>query len=422
MLRSRFAIAIILLSVSLAAFAGCRKPAPVVETPPAGPPKAAAPTPSGKLTLYVPCGLTLPLKAVVLEFKKAYPDIEVTDKWDSGVVLVREVLDKGARPDIFMAPGAVEIGALEKEGLMDESTVKEFARFDLAVIVPNGNPSDITTPQDILKAKTIALPSPELTSAGAAAKQALIAEGLWDKIQDRIVEADIASEAHAFVANDKADAGLAFKACPLETAPEKLSKEKVWVGAEFDRKDFDPVRCKVGMLKESRNPDAAKLFIDFMLQKDMLDLMKEKGLPGTDEPAPEAADADAGSSADAEGSALVEIVAYFPGNEEHQFIRDLLTAEEKKHPGLVKTRFVDFNSDDGYTEWTDRGFTCGTIVVNDKYEFEVQKNGQKVPVAFRQSPEHGQWAEEDLGLVVEQELKAAQSGGGGPSAKASDAE
>ena len=81
------------------------------------------------------------------------------------------------------------------------------------------------------------------------------------------------------------------------------------------------------------------------------------------------------------------------------------------HPGVVTARFVDFNSDEGYKEWTGRGLSCGEIFVNDSDTFTLTKDGREVPVAFQKAPSMGNWAEEDLGLVVEQVLKAAQAGG-----------
>jgi molybdate transport system substrate-binding protein len=281
MARRTTALIAAALMVAMALLVGCKARAPEETTPVAPVAKAGGGGPEKEeLSLYVPCGLTLPLKAAIMEFEAKNPTIDVADHFDSGVVLVRDILDKGKRPDLFISPGPTELGDLEEAGLIDESTKKPFGSFELVVLVPSGNPAGIHSLEDLTKAKTIACPDPEHNSVGESAKQALEKLGLWEKIQGSLMTTEIAHESHQYVSAGKVDAGLAYKSCPLDSAPEKLDASRVAIAADFPKDSYETPKCYIAMLSDSTHKDAAAKFVEYLMSDEGQSLLRENHLPG----------------------------------------------------------------------------------------------------------------------------------------------
>jgi len=119
--------------------------------------------------------------------------------------------------------------------------------------------------------------------------------------------------------------------------------------------------------------------------------------PGpTPEPVAQAAPA-------AEPETVVTIEAYYPLNEEHQYIADYLNAMEVDYAGKVRVQVWDMASSEGRKKWQESGLTCAGVFVNGKTTHEITKDGEQVKVSFLKRMDIF-WDREDLELVVKQLL------------------
>ena len=107
-----------------------------------------------------------------------------------------------------------------------------------------------------------------------------------------------------------------------------------------------------------------------------------------------------------EKKARVKIEAYYPLNQEHQPIADLVLGFAEKYPGEVYVRVADFRSDQGKKLWYDSGLTCGGIQINGKSEILLE--GKKEPTRFLQAIDV-YWTQEELEAAVAEAVKAARS-------------
>ena len=275
---------ILVLSVISALIAGCPKPeakGPGVAAPvaPAGAAKAA-PGGQTQITVFVPCGMIIPFKTVMSAYEQAHPDVKFNQRFDNGGILVKQMIEKGDKCDIFVSPGTTELAALAAKGIADDTTKKPVGKYELVIITPAGNPEGITKPEDLLKLKTITCPDPNVNSVGAFGKQALMKLGLWEKLKDKFIFKEHAIDSHQLVASGKSQAGISYKNCPLETNPEKLAKSKVAIAFTFDPKDYDPAQCLVAVMKDSQVRTQSLAFIDWMLTPEAQKMLADKGLPG----------------------------------------------------------------------------------------------------------------------------------------------
>jgi molybdate transport system substrate-binding protein len=274
-------IAAFVIVVALAAGCGT-KDTTSTQTPVAATPAKAAPAGQTNIAIDVPCGMLIPFKTVIAEYKKTHRDVAFTEKYDNAGVLVKDIVNNGAKCDLFVSPGSTELNTLASKGKADAATKKAVGKYELVVIVPHGNPQNIQKPEDLLKLKTLSIPDPDINSVGAFGKQALTKLGLWDKLQDKFVRPfpEHAIDSHTMVANGKSQAGISYKNCPLETNPEKLDKSKVAVAFSIDPTTYDAAECLVAIMSDSPVRTQAQAFIDYLLTPDAQKILVDKGLTG----------------------------------------------------------------------------------------------------------------------------------------------
>jgi molybdate transport system substrate-binding protein len=230
------------------------------------------------LTVYVPCGMELPLTAAQEAFQRLHPEVRVDVVLDNANVLVQRILTKGERPDLVASPGTVEMEALEKGGAVAAGTARPFGRFDLALFTPRDNPSGITSMADLTKpgVTTIAIADPETNSVGRYTQQALTQANLWEALKPKMLFTDHPITAYKHVAREKAQASFAYRSCPLKTAPEKLEYSKVRIVESVPLDSYEPAYACIGPLNDGAR---TREFIEFLLSADGQKLLGEHDIP-----------------------------------------------------------------------------------------------------------------------------------------------
>ncbi|MFQ6097666.1 MAG: molybdate ABC transporter substrate-binding protein [Armatimonadota bacterium] len=353
------------------------------------------PRPAGQteVSVYVPCGLIMPMSEAIKAYNDAHPNVRVNAKYDNAVVLMRLIRDKGHRPDLFVSPGEQELAQLESRGLIDPASKRQFGEFELAIIIPKRNPAKIRSLEGLSKARIIAFPDPSENSVGFYARQSLQRLGLWGALVGKFQYTEHPIQAHTFVASAKADAGLAYKHCPLDTAPEKLSKSKVAVLCDLPKDTYDTPKCIIAMLNESKHKREALAFADYLVQPQTLSLLASNGLP---------------SPGGEVSAAAVYVQAFYPDNEGHRGIKDLVLGLQKKYPGKVRAEFVDFTTPDGLKRRTDAGLTCGGIIINGQNTVRIGQGESAREVTFMMGM-GGEWTAEELEQAVAEAVERADA-------------
>ena len=232
------------------------------------------------LHLFVPCGMIIPFNALRKVFEKEH-GIEVEITYDNGVVLVRKIR-KGQRPDILITPGVTEMEITVQEDFIAPNEVTTFGTFELVVVVPKANKAGITSVQDLAedRVRSIAMADPEENSVGYYAEQALKNLGMWEAVEPKLKKHWHALTAVNYVCQAKVDAGIYYRACPFDTAPEKLEEQFSWKFAgDVPPEAYPQIEVQAGILKEASHRDMAEKFIAFLQTEETQALLAEKGLP-----------------------------------------------------------------------------------------------------------------------------------------------
>jgi len=255
-----------LLLAALAALAGgCGKnPAPA----------------ANRLFILVPCGMEMPFDQLAERFRERNPGLEVRVELEVAHAMAKRIAD-GARPDLIVSPGGVEIEPLVARGLVDGDALVHFGLFDLMLFVPRANEAKVSDMESLLQdsVKVLAVADPETTSIGRFTREALVNKGLWDRLQDKIVITGSASDTYAHVARAKADASFAYRSCPLKTAPDKIQYSRVRVLGEVPKDLYGPAYATAAVLVASPNAAKAQEFVGLLLSEEGRAILAEFDLP-----------------------------------------------------------------------------------------------------------------------------------------------
>jgi len=377
-----------------------------VSTPGAGSP-AEGGAGTGEVAIYVPCGLTVPMVTAIDKYEEANPGVKIKGTYDNAITHALKIRDKGEGPDLFVSPGRREVGILEEAGLVDPADKWQIGYFELVVSVPKDNPRDVHSLEDLTKADVITMPDPDRNSIGLYGKQALEAAGLWEKLMpkgdERILLTEFPIDAYTPLVTGKSEAAIMFENCPMKTDPEKLEEGSVKVVAKIDKSLYEKPICYVALLKDAPNPEAARAFAEYLATPDGQAVLAENSVKTLDDAAGRVGDAEAeeaSAKAPAEGDTIM-VEAFYPDNEGHAYIKEIVDEVNKRYAGKVKATFYAFGEDATTEKMREYDLMCGTICINGEKTVKIGADGQEREVSFTMG-EGAEWTRDDLYAYLDQ--------------------
>ena len=223
--------------------------------------KAARPTPgssastapaAGTLVIFASTQLKPALDQLETQFAAANPGVRATATYQGSQALATAV-QAGAQGDLF-ATDADPLAALEAAGAVVTTTVQTFARNELEIVVPAGNPKGIQGLQDLANpGVTVVLADPSLP-AGKDAVMALALAGV--RVNPKASVATVAQLITA-VLSGNADAGIAFQS-------DVVAGGSGVAGVALPAGNPVEETYRIGVLRNAANPAAASAFVQFV--------------------------------------------------------------------------------------------------------------------------------------------------------------
>jgi hypothetical protein len=105
----------------------------------------------------------------------------------------------------------------------------------------------------------------------------------------------------------------------------------------------------------------------------------------------------------------VHVEAFYPGDEDHTDIEQLVLGFPKQYPGVVSAEFIDFRQGEGFDRWRAAGLNCGAVLVNGKQTVVTKDRGGEREVTFTHAL-GGEWTADDLRAAVAQAVAEAAGG------------
>lgn len=206
---------------------------------------------------------------IIPAFQTKYPNIKVQATYDSSGKLQTQI-EQGANVDVFFSAAMKQMTALTDKDLVTKDSVIQLLENKIVLIVPTNSTKGISTFQDIVKADKIALGDPASVPAGQYTKEAYTKLNLWDQISKKISQGTNVTEVLNWVAAGSADAGVVY-------ATDAASNKNVKIVAEAPAGSVSKVIYPVGIVKASKNQDAAKNFEEFLKSDDALKIFASYG-------------------------------------------------------------------------------------------------------------------------------------------------
>ena len=210
---------------------------------------------------------------VAAEFKKA-TGTEVSATFGSSGNFFSQ-LQNGAPFDVFFSADIEYPRKLESAGLTEPGTLYSYAVGRIVIWMPKESPVDLQNLgwkalQDSSVSK-IAIANPEHAPYGRAAVAALTKAGLYDEVKPKLVLGENISQAAQFVQSGNAQAGIV--AMSLAISP-VMKDGKSW---EIPADMHPTIEQAAVVMKDAKNKDQAKAFLDFMKSDVVKKIMQKYG-------------------------------------------------------------------------------------------------------------------------------------------------
>jgi molybdate transport system substrate-binding protein len=225
---------------------------------------------AAEITVFAAASLTDSLKEIAAGYEKTSGD-KITFNFGASSTLARQI-DAGAPADIFFSADEAQMDGLAKKDLIDPATRKSRLGNMLVVVIATDSTLQINSASDLTNAavKQIALADPKAVPAGVYAKAWLTQQQLWPAIEPKVVPTENVRGALAAVESGNVEAGVVYK------TDAGISK-KVKVAYEVSAKDAPDISYPMALVKESKQPDAAKDFLNYLDSQEAGDIFKKFG-------------------------------------------------------------------------------------------------------------------------------------------------
>lgn len=224
-----------------------------------------------ELLVSAAASLANSLDEIGLLFEQQNSGITVTYNYGSSGALQHQI-EQGAPVDVFLSAGNKQMNKLIEAGLVDQEKSVTLLGNELVVIVPEGEWGswDDLSPLLSSSIQMIAIGELDTVPVGEYARSSLVASGIWDKLNNKIVYAKDVRQVLSYVKTGNVDAGIVYKS-------DALSSSKVSIPFEFDADLHDVIEYPIGIVNASNHLETAKVYYDFLQSPAALEIFKKFG-------------------------------------------------------------------------------------------------------------------------------------------------
>ncbi|MEU4715677.1 molybdate ABC transporter substrate-binding protein [Micromonospora purpureochromogenes] len=205
---------------------------------------------TGTVTVFAAASLTESFRTLGRQFEDAHPGLRVTFNFAGSSALATQIT-QGAPADVFASAAPRNMATVTDAGAADGSPTV-FARNQLVIAVPKGNPGRVTGLADLTRPGAKVALCAEQVPCGAAAAQALAAARV--PLTPVTLEQDVKG-ALSKVTLGEVDAALVYRT-DVRSAAAKVD------GVEFPESAGAVNDYPVVVLKDAPNPTAARAFVE----------------------------------------------------------------------------------------------------------------------------------------------------------------
>ena len=216
---------------------------------------------AAEVTVFAAASLTDSLREIAVGYEKQ-SDAKIVFNFGASSTLARQI-EEGAPADIFFSADEAKMDGLEQKGLILKQTRKSRLSNSLVIVVAVEQGAAVESPKDLAtdKVKRLALAEPKTVPAGIYAKEYLQKQNLWPAVESKVVPTENVRAALAAVEAGNVEAGIVYKT-------DAAISKKVKVAYEVPVKDSPAISYPMAVVKESKQPEAARKFHQYLGSRD----------------------------------------------------------------------------------------------------------------------------------------------------------
>jgi molybdate transport system substrate-binding protein len=230
----------------------------------------SAPVAAQELVVSAAASLTNAFNDLKAEFERINPDVGITPNYASSGALFRQI-EQGAPVDVYASANPKWMRDAVSGGFVPEEGVVFFAHNTLVLAVPAVNQAAVSGADDLKqdRVQRIGVGTPETVPAGTYAKTSLQGLGMWDELQPKMIFAEHVRQVLDYVQRGEVDAGLMYATDAAQGG------ERVKAVATLPLPK--PVTYPIAPLKNTRQPELARKFIQFILSEQGQEILTRHG-------------------------------------------------------------------------------------------------------------------------------------------------
>ena len=198
--------------------------------------------------------LKAPLEDAARQFGATSPGETIAFTFGSSGQLAAQI-ENGAPVDLFISASPVELERLAIGERIERETRTTLAGNRLVIVVPRGAepPADLAG-LALPRFKRIAVGNPRTVPAGRYARQSLVANGIVDQVDSRLVYAENALQIAALVERGEADAAILFATDAAAFGPVREIPDALHA----------PILCEGAVVSDAVAGERAEAFLRFL--------------------------------------------------------------------------------------------------------------------------------------------------------------
>ena len=231
-----------------------------------------------EITIAAASDLTFAFREIATEYEKASGNQVRLTLGSSGNFYAQ--IQNGAPFDLYFSADIAYPRKLEEAGLTVPGSLYQYAVGRIVLWTGHESRIDVTKGIEVLReptVKKIAIANPKHAPYGRAAMAAMEYFKVYDQVKDKLILGENISQAAQFIESGACDIGII--ALSLAIAPTMKSKGTYW---EVPAEAHPSLDQGAVILKQSKNQEAARQFLEFIKGPHGQEIMKRYGftLPG----------------------------------------------------------------------------------------------------------------------------------------------
>lgn len=224
-----------------------------------------------ELLISAAASLTDVLGELAEVYKTVEPETTLTFTFGGSGALQTQI-EEGAPVDIFMSAAQKQMKALEEGGHILDGTIKTLLVNKVVLITPKAGNIDVKSFEDLTKdeIKKIAIGDPGNVPVGQYSEEIFDNLNISDQVNSKLVLANDVRTVLTWVESGEVDCGIVY-------ATDAFTSNDINIITEAPEGSHKEVSYPVAVIKDSKNPDSSKSFLDFLSTDEAVKLFEKYG-------------------------------------------------------------------------------------------------------------------------------------------------